>query len=404
MQVNKQIIIILILASLLFSALGTAFYFYKKNKEVLKSKNELVTIYVAIKDVKKNTLLDKSHLGQTEIAKQYILNEPLLKKEILGKYVNENIYKNEVFLKQKLNTKIEKAKAKILDFTNSSYNMKFDLFQNPNISLLQGDFINIISVFPKKGEKVKQGEYSEYDVQYVASNVKVLGFLRDGRPESETITKHNIEVIEKKKVVKKIIDVKADELMLDINPYILLNLVKNYSIGNQLWMVKTKESIIITPKVEKKIIKIAEPKVKFLIKEDLDKKVLAKKVYKPVQYKYAWYKPSKSIVQKSAVIDYSGDKNNEKSKTKNVSIVINKSNDCLKIKDKLIVGIKNSFYMRDESNTKSKFKVLSKKNTIIPYLLELPLWYKTCDGLFVSKSVVKKISYSSALSKVGKYD
>ena len=268
MQVNKQIIIILVLASLLFSALGAAFYFYKKNKEVLKSKNELVTIYVAIADIKPNTLIDASHLGKTKIAKQYILNKPLLKKEILGKYTNETIYKNEVFLKQKLNTKIEKAKAKILDFKNSSYNMKFELFQNPNISLLQGDFINIISVYPKKGQKVKNGEYTEYDVRYVASKVKVLGFLRDGRPESETITKHNVEVIEKKKLVKKTKEIKANELILDIEANVLLNLIKNYSIGNQLWMVKTKETIEINPIKE------------IILQDEIKPKAIVKKGYK----------------------------------------------------------------------------------------------------------------------------
>ena len=392
MQVNKQIIIILVLASLLFSALGAAFYFYKKNKEVLKSKNELVTIYVAIADIKPNTLIDASHLGKTKIAKQYILNKPLLKKEILGKYTNETIYKNEVFLKQKLNTKIEKAKAKILDFKNSSYNMKFELFQNPNISLLQGDFINIISVYPKKGQKVKNGEYTEYDVRYVASKVKVLGFLRDGRPESETITKHNVEVIEKKKLVKKTKEIKANELILDIEANVLLNLIKNYSIGNQLWMVKTKETIEINPIKE------------IILQDEIKPKAIVKKVYKPVKYKYTWYKANKSTIQKSAVIDYSSDKNKEKTKTKSVNVLVNKSDICTKIKDKLVVGIKDSFYIRDEASTKSQFKTLNKKNTIIPYVLELPLWFKTCDGLFVSKSVVKKISYSTALSKVGKYE
>ena len=67
MQINKQIIMILILASLLFSAIGAAFYFYKEKKEVLKDKNELVTIYIAKDDIKSNTLLDISHLAKTKI-------------------------------------------------------------------------------------------------------------------------------------------------------------------------------------------------------------------------------------------------------------------------------------------------------------------------------------------------
>lgn len=398
MQMNKQLIMILILASLLFSAIGAAFYFYKENKEVLKDKNELVTIYIAKDDIKSNTLLDISHLAKTKIAKQYILNKPLLKKEIVGKYTKDKIYKNEIFLKQNLNTKIEKSKAKILDYKNSSYNMKFELFQNPDISLVQGDFINIISVYPKDGEKVKKGEYTDYNVQYVATNVKVLGFIRDGRTESETITKHKIKVIEKKKAVEKVVDVKADELILDINPNVLLNLVKDYAIGNLLWMVKTKESILIEPinKMEDKEVLIVEKEIK-----KVSEKVA--KVYKAKTYKYTWYKPTITKIQKSAVIDYSGDKDNKKSKTKNVSIVMDKTNLCSSIKDNLIIGISRSFYIRDEASTKSKYKKLLYKNTIIPYLEELNHWYKTCDGLYVSKSVANKISYSKAISKVGKY-
>lgn len=403
MQINKQIIMILILASLLFSAIGAAFYFYKENKEVLKDKNELVTIYIAKEDIKSNTLLDISHLAKTEIAKQYILNKPLLKKEIIGKYVKDKIYKNEIFLKQNLNTKIEKSKAKILDYKNSSYNMKFELFENPDITLVQGDFINIISVYPKEGEKVKKGEYTDYNVQYVATNLKVLGFIRDGRTESETITKNKIKVIEKKKEVEKVVDVKADELILDIDSNVLLNLVKDYSIGNQLWMVKTRESILIEPinKMEDKEVLTVNKDIKKDI-ETVSKKVA--KIYKPKKYKYTWYNPAITTVQKSASIDYSGDKDSKKSKTKNVSVVINKTNLCASIKDNLIIGNTSSFYIRDEASTKSKYKKLLYKNTIIPYLEELNYWYKTCDGLYVSKSVASKISYSKAISKVGKYE
>jgi len=391
---NKQIIMILILASLLFSAIGAAFYFYKENKEVLKNKNELVTIYIAKDDIKSNTLLDISHLAKTKIAKQFILNKPLLKKEIVGKYTKDKIYKNEIFLKQNLNTKIEKSKAKILDYKNSSYNMKFELFQNPDITLVQGDFINIISVYPKDGEKVKKGEHTDYNVQYVATNLKVLGFIRDGRTESETITKHKIDTIVKKKPVTKVVDVKADELILDIKSDILLNIIKDYAIGNLLWMVKTKESVLIEPidKMEDKEVLIAKKDIKKVIK-----------IYKPKRYKYTWYKPTITTIQKSAIIDYSGDKDNKKSKTKKVSVVINKTNLCSSIKDNLIIGNTRSFYIRDEASTKSKYKKLLYKNTIIPYLQELNHWYKTCDGLYISKSVVSKISYSKAISKVGKY-
>ncbi len=409
MQVNKQIIIILILASLLFSAIGAAYYFYNKNQQAIKSKNELVTVYIAKGDLDRNTLIEVKHLGQTKIAKQYILNKPLLKKEIIGKYTKEKIYKNEVFLKQKLNTKIQKNRAKLLDFEKGSYNMKFNLFDNPNYTLVQGDLINIISVFPI-GELNKLNKYTNYDVSYVSHNIKVLGFIRDGKVESETITKHKVKKVVKKKVIEEIIDVKADEVIIDIDPMVLISLIKDYNKGNQLWMVKTKESILIEPldkmSKEKQIEEIEKEKLasKDDIKLLVDKKKV-KKVIKPRVFKYRWYKSKVTTITKSAVIDYSQPskkKDDKNRKTKSVNIVINPNKKCTQIKDKLVVGNVNFYYIRSEATTKSKTRKLLSRNVVIPYLEKVNGWYKTCDNLFVSEKVVKPISYTQAVKKIGR--
>lgn len=409
MQMNKQIAIILILASLLFSAIGAAFYFYNKNQQAIKSKSELVTVYIAKADIKKNTLIEIKHLAQTKIEKQYILNKPLLKKELLGKYTKEEIYKNEVFIKQKLNTKIQKQRAKLLDFSKGSYNMGFRLFKNPNYSLVQGDVLNIISVFPTKGTSKKKNNL-DYDVQYIAKNIKVLGFLRSGRTESEPITKHKVKKVVKKKVIEQVIDVKSDEVILDIDPMVLISLIKDYNRGNQLWMVKTKESILIepvdvmTPKDQLK--EIAESKKPADTVIVTAKKVVKKRVYKPKVYKYKWYKPQTTTIKRSAVIDYSsaGAKKKAKiaSKTKSVDIVLNSGKKCLTVRDKLVVGNVNYFYIRDAASTKSRTKKLLERNTVIPYQEELKNWYKTCDGLYVGKTVVKKITYKQAVKRIGK--
>ena len=394
MQLNRQIVIILILASLLFSALGAAFYFYDKNKKAMKSKNKLITIYIAKDDIKRNTLLTVSHLAKTKVAKQYILNKPLLKKEILGKYTKERIYKNELFLKQKLNTKIEKSRAKVLDYKNSSYNMKFKMFKNPNYSLVQGDVINIISVYPKAGSADKKGKYLEYETQYVSKNIRILGFLRNGFTESETITKQKVKKFIKKKKIEEVLDVKSDELILDIEPQVLITLLSDFNKGNQLWMVKTKESIQIEPidkMPEEEAIKLVEKKVA------KDKKINKVKVYK-----YKWYVPKTSFIKKSAIIDYTNDEKDSDTKTKSVEIVVNSKKICSSIKDKLLIGTASRFYLREKGSTKSDYKRIVQRNTIIPYIEKLSHWYKTCDGLYVSKNVVKEISYSKAAKKVGR--
>lgn len=420
MQVNKQIIIMLVLASLLFSALGAAFYFYKKNQQAIKSKNELVTVYIAKEDLKRNTLIQESDLAQTKIAKQYILNKPLLKNEIVGKYTREKIYKNEVFLKQKLNTKIQKDRAKILDFTKGSYNMGFKLFENPNYALVQGDLMNIISVYPK-GLPDRKGKYEDFEVQYIAQNIKVLGFIRDGHTESLTIVKKKVKKVVKKKVIDEIIDVKADELILDIDPMVLIGLIKDYNKGNQLWMVKTKESILIDSlekmskddqikqmaeldaTVDNKII-VGDKKV-VVSKNGVIQKTVKTTPVKPKVYKYKWYSPKATTIKRSAVIDYStsGEKDDEGSrKVKSVDIVIDSAKECKKIKDKLVVGVTNSFYIRDEATTKSKVKKLLVKNTVIPYKEDLKYWYLLCDGMYVSKNVVKPITYKDAVKRIGR--
>lgn len=176
MQMNKQLIAIIVLASLLFSAVGSAFYFYNKNKASLNEKNELVTIYIAKEDIPADTLLTEEHLALTTIAKQFVLTKPLVKEEIIGKYTNERIFQHEIFLKQKLDTEIKKEQKNILEFEKSAYNMKFAMFRNPNLALQQGEYISIISVFPT-GELGKNGRFSDFDVSYVAPNVKVIGFI-----------------------------------------------------------------------------------------------------------------------------------------------------------------------------------------------------------------------------------
>ena len=400
MQANKQIIIILILASLLFSALGAAFYFFKKNKQAQKSKNELVTIYIAKADIPKGTLITVKQMAQTKIAKQFLLNKPLMKKEIIGKYTSEKIFKNEMFLKQKLSTQIEKERAKVLDFTSSSYNMKFDMFDNPNYTLVQGDFINIISVLPK-GQPNSKGKYLDFDVQYVAKNIKVLGFIKDGLNESSSITKEKIKKVIKKKVVEELVNVKANELILDINPNVLISLIKDYNKGNQLWMVKTKESIQI--KALDEMTKEETKELKKEIKKSLDKETKkVKKAYKPKVYKYQWYKSKVNTITKSAVIDYTNDKGDSKTKKRSVEIKVDSQKICNSIKDKFIIGTSARFYIRSEPTTRSSKKSILEKNTIIPYVEKLDTWYRTCDGQFVSSKVANEISYSKAVKKAGK--
>lgn len=403
MQINKQLIAIIILASLLFSAIGAALFFFKKNQQTQKAKNELVTIYIAKDDIPKDTLLTIENLAQTTIAKEYVLNTPLTKEEIIGKYTNEKIYKHEIFLKQKLDTQIVKEEKKILDFKKSSYNMKFEIFKNPNYALVQGEYINIISVYPE-GTPDNRGRFENFAVEYVASNIKVLGFIRNGKHESLSITKQPVKKVVDKKTVEEIEEVKSDEVVLDIDLDVLLKLTENYNKGNQLWMVKiaydetkdnnpeqTKEAIKNEIKTMASNSQVSTPKENSGVEQ-------------AIKYKYRLYSSDVTVLTQSAAIDYANDTNKEKSKIKNVEIAVDTNKICSQIKDKFIVGNANSFFIRSTPSKDSQDKSLLYRNIIIPYTEKQEEWYKTCDGRYVHQSVVNEVDLSFIQSKLGKYE
>jgi len=393
MQLNKQLVIIVVLASFLISSVVTALYFYKKNKEIVNTKSEMVTLYIAKEDIQPNTLIQTKHLAQTQIARQYVLNTPLTMKEILGKYTNERIYKHEVFLKQKLDTKLKQEKKKILPFNKSAYNMKFALFQNPNLALQQGEYINIISVYPKTADKKP-----DFSVQYIAPKIKVIGFLRQGKYESQTFTKQKVTKVINKKRVEVIEEVKADEMILDIDLDVLTKLVRDYNRGRQLWMTKINHTDEPEIKEEPK-----KEEIEIIAKVEDVVKTPKKKLIKPIKYKYEMYTAKDSSFTRVARIDY-GNSASENSKTKAVNIKVDKNRICSNIDDKFIVANVAKLNIRSSNSLQSAIANKVKKNTIIPYIMKIDDWYKICDGNYVHKSVVKEFSPEQVKNKLGKYE
>ena len=376
MKFNKQLAIILVLLSMLLSAIAISFYFYNQNKKTIAKNNQLVTIYVANKTIKKDTLITNTHLKKTTIARQYILTKPLLKKEILNKYAKETIYQNEAFLKEKLTTKIQIVKSKTLDYKYSSYNMDLKLFQNPNYSLQPNDIIKIISAYPKGDEK----ETNDYSVQYVAKNIKVLGFLREGRPTEKSIIKKKIKRLVKKKQVEEIVDLKAEEIVLDVKQDVLLSLINDYNKGKQLWMVKSKYEDETSKKEKKKI-------------DVFRKKSSKKKKYKPRSYPVKWYIPKNSKTTETATISYADNK--ELKETKKAIITSSFEKECSK-KDNLLIIVSNKTTLKKSPSNRAKTVKTIYKNFVVPYTSVSkinPNWYMVCDGSYVNSEDVTEISY-----------
>ena len=381
MKFDKQLAIILILLSMLLSAIAVSVYFYNQNQKVLKDNNQLVTIFIASKNINKDTLITNEYIKQTTVARQYLLTTPLLKKEILNKYAKEPIYKNESFLKEKLILKIEeKNEKKTMDYKYNSYNMALELFQNPNYSLQPNDIIKIISVFPTSLDK----NSNKFKVEYVAKNIRVLGFLRDGYPSDKSIIKKKIKRLVKKKQVEEIIDIKADEIVLDVEQKVLLSLINNYNKGKQLWMVKSK--------IEKED-NVVTKKEKVKLKELVSSKPKRKKKYIPRSYPVKWYQPKSTVSTKTATISYANNK--DLVETKKAKITSSFIKECSN-RDKLLIVVSNKTHLKTHPSLRAKTHRTVYKNYILPYTSISKIntnWYVLCDGSYVNSENVIVTNY-----------
>ena len=384
MKMNKQIIIILIVLSLLLSALGGVYYFYIENEKSIKVNNQLRVVYIASRDIERFQKISKDDIKQMKIAKKYILGKPLFKKEIIGKFAKEAIFKNDTFGKNKLLGKIVTIEKRKNDFIHNSYNISFKLFRNPNYSLKRGDLLNIISVYPSAEEKSNKSPNS---VQYVVNEVKVLGFLSDGNQTNYALRKVEVVKTVKKKKVKQVILKRASEVLLDIDSKVLLSLIDDYNRGNQLWMVKTKRVVKKTPKVDKKV-------AKKLTKKDNKKKV-AKRSYPTKLYKARNY-----FTNVEATIHYSDEKDPAITNKRVVKVDMQK--ECKK-SEKYLLGVSSKVYLRSGPSIEYKIKRIVYSNYIIPYKnVSGDSWYLTCDGWYVHKNEAMIISKENAFSRLGK--
>ena len=385
MKFNKQLAIILVLASMLLSAIAVSFYFYKENRNIIKSKNEMVTIYVAKDTIKPDTLIKEKDLKKTEIARQFILNKPLNKKAIINKYAKERIFANEIFIKEKLSSKLAvKDDEELVPHKYNSYNIKFKRFENPNYALKPNEHIDIVSVYPKNPAAVKRGTSNEYKVQVVGKQLKILGFLRDGHTTLDSIVKKKVTKVIKKKRVTELIEVKADSIMLDIDKRTLLALIADYNKGKQIWMSKTTYK---APEVKKVV----------------DKKPTAKNVKRVKRsYPYRWYQPPQTSSTKSARIEYKDKPSLNTSKS--ALIVSNYEAECSD-KSKLLLGISRKVYLRERPAFGSKILKTVYRNTIIAYTNKVDSnsdWYRTCDGKYVHKNEARVMSYKKIQALMSK--
>lgn len=366
MKFNKEIGIILILGSLLLSAIGAALYLYYENENTKVENSKTVTVYVAKDNIKKDQLIKKEHIAKINIQKKYILTKPLLLNDVENKYAKENIYKNETFIKEKLTAKVIIEKPKNLAFKNNIYNMGFKLFKNPNYSLKKGDLIKIASVRPFSKDKKNM----KYKVRFVADQLKVIGFLEKGKhvEKPRRVEKQQIKSKKASKETKpkfRLVTVFADDILIDMPSETLLELLNDYNIGEQLWMARTNKDIV---KV------IEKPKEK--------KKGIKKP--KKIIYNFVLYRPRNISYNKTATIEYLDKKIPRKSSS--VTLTDNLQAQCNQT-NKYLIGASRVVDLRTKPSLKAKIVRKVRRNYIIPYKKVINKdWIEVCDGTFVHQN------------------
>ena len=385
MKFNKQIAVILVLSSLLISAIGAALFLFYENENVKKTNAQQITVFIAKKDIKKDSLIKEEDITTTVIAKRYLLTKPILKKEIVNKFAKATIYKNEMLRKEKLLNEMGQIEMKSLPFKFNSYNASYKLFHNPNYSLIKGDILNVVSVYPKS----KARGNLDYNVRYVAKQVKVLGFLESGKVVEKGFRKVKKLVTPKKKKMKdaktkryEMVKVFASELILDISDKTILAMTEDYNKGKQLWMVKTNQ-VKAVPKKDPVEIQI--------VKKKSAKK--SKRVKRRV-YRYKRYIPKNVSDTKTAVIEYADAllPNN----IQKTVITTDLEKQCMD-ESKLLIGISRRVNIRTIPSLRGKIKRIVYRNYIIPYTTQVDKnWYRVCDGRYVHKNEARPIDYKKA--------
>jgi len=222
------------LALVLFSS-SVALLMYSKQNDVNSYLNESIEVIITNKHLHKGDMITGSDVTTTRLPKTYISYTPLTKAEIVGRYTKFEIFKNEPLNPAKLSLVKPEEKAKvpqaqkpvvknvIKKIDSDTISMSLNLFQNMDSSLKQGDFIDIVSVLPKK---LKNKDYS-FKTKYIALHIPIHNFMSKGK-SVKTLVSQKYDENEKLMVVT------ADTVVLEMKPSEIKNFLASYYLTQEL--------------------------------------------------------------------------------------------------------------------------------------------------------------------------
>jgi hypothetical protein len=278
MKNRKTRIIMGIMVGLVLFSSSVALLLYLKQTKHKEAVQNNIEVFVAAKKINKGDIINAKSLKKTKLPKSYIQFTPLTDAEIIGRYANVDIYKDEPIRMEKISASkpvtkikqaIKKSKTKevqatpneVQQVTEDTLSVSLSVFKNKNTLLKEGDYVDIVSVIPSNTKA------NNFNTKYIALHVKVNNFVSNGKTCSTPIS-YNA----KKQIVR------ADTIVLLMSPKDIKNFLAIYyktqalnanrvyntnNYGGQLWMIKTpkeidqkiqkqKERLLVDKKVSKK--------------------------------------------------------------------------------------------------------------------------------------------------------
>lgn len=178
-----------------------------------------VAVYVAAKNIVTGQKITPDDIVLRSLPYDYVGAEPLSMTDIVDHYARVDIMKNDYLRFEKLSLKMPSMNESIADIqkiaennsskegvTHDVISIPLSVFKNPDTSLRVGEHIDIVGISEYGEEK------HQFTTHYIALNLSVSGFMKDGK-KVETIV--SVTTDEKTQVSTKVL---ADEILLDMSP------------------------------------------------------------------------------------------------------------------------------------------------------------------------------------------
>lgn len=197
---NRQMkMVILILVGLVLFTASLALLLYSKEQQMRDGERaiDLVEVYVSAKDIQKGDLIEASSIKKAMMPREFV-TQPLTASEILGRYAQVNILKNEPIRSQKIGiTKPQEQNSTVSEVvptvqkveTKKDYDtitIPLSAFKNIDATLTSGDKIDIVSV-----QSRQNGRTVDFSTKYVALGVTIDSFIAQTKKVTSYVAGYN---------------------------------------------------------------------------------------------------------------------------------------------------------------------------------------------------------------------